>query len=93
MTPRKRTRPSEAIPQTHGMRNDGSDLVKVIQATQDRIRRKIDADPLLREQVYGNKDGSMDGLTKDMVKELRRFLNVPKPARAKAKKPRRGKKP
>ena len=67
-----------------------SEIVDFIQAAQDRIRQQIEADPLLWRQVYEGDDDSLDGLTKDMVDELRQFLNIPKPARAKVERPRKG---
>lgn len=93
MTRRKQPRDPNAKAQTPEVRRDGSDLVKAIQTTRDRIRRQVEANPVLRRQLYEDDENSLDGLTREIVDELRQFLNIARPARAKARKSRKGKKP
>lgn len=90
-TPSKRSRSSsQATPPTPEPCEGVSEIVELIRATQERIRRQVEADPLVRSQLYEDNGGPADGLTRDIVKDLREFLNIPKPARAKGKKPRKG---
>jgi len=90
MSKSRRTR--SGLPAAPALREDANGIVEAIQATQESMRRRIEADPVLRQQLYEDHDASLDGLKREIVKELRQFLNIPKPGRTRAKQPRKGRK-
>lgn len=84
---RKNAVSSQGNPQVSVVPQSDPDIGDMIGACRDRVLRIVEADPVLHAQVYGD-DRSMDGLTRDIIKDIRRFLNLPKPVRPKRKKPR-----